>query len=396
MIKQPKEVSWFARVGLRSLAAVALMWSVACSGGPGESEKVGAESPSLEGFVEMSAAAMENVGLEVVPVATVTEAVLRATGSVIFDLNRVSKVGPRAEGRVVSIERDLGDRVHAGAALAVLESSELGEAEATHEQARAELDLARENYERESGLFEKGISSRREMVEARTEFQSKEAAFRSAAARHRTLGAIDHPEGTTSVGGLYTLSAPISGDVVERDLVRGQIVGPEDDLFTVADLTHLWIVLDIYDRDLSRLSEGLGVEVRTVAFPTETFRGTLTYVGQVVDPMTRTVKARVEIRNPERTLRPGMFATAIIHGLEADGGLSVPEEAIQDLDGRTVVFVPAGTGRFEIRDVTVGSVVDEGSVTIIEGLSEGDQVVSRGSFYLKSELLKDIFGGDEN
>jgi len=234
------------------------------------------------------------------------------------------------------------------------------------------------------------------MVEARTEFRSKEAAFRAATARHRTLGAVDHPDDTVSIGGLYALSAPIPGTVVERDLVLGQIVGPEDDLFTVADLTNLWIVLDIYDRDLSRVREGLEVEIRTAAFQDETYQGTLTYVGQIVDPTTRTVKARVEISNPRRTLRPGMFGTAVIHGLESDGALAVPQEAIQEIAGRSVVFVPAEPGRFEIRNVTVGSVLGGELVSILDGLSEGERVVSKGSFYLKSELLKESFGGDEH
>jgi membrane fusion protein, heavy metal efflux system len=392
--KQEMEAARLTRIGFTLLATMAVAGTVACSSAPEKPEQVSGDEDHVEGIVEMDSTAMATVGLAVVPVTTVTDATLSATGTIIYDQNRVSKVGPRAEGRVVRLEKDLGDRVLMGAALAVLESAELGEAEAAHEQARAELGLARENYERELALFEKGISSRKDMVEARTEFVSKEAAFRAATARHRTLGAVEHPEDEVSVGGLYTLSAPIAGTVVERDIVLGQIVGPADDLFTVADLTNLWIVLDIYDRDLSRVRGGLEVEIRTAAFATETFHGTLTYVGQVVDPTTRTVKARVEISNAARTLRPGMFATAVIHGLESNGALAVPDEAIQTIDGRSVVFVPAGPGRFETRDVTVGSVSGDGFVTILDGLTTAEQVVARGSFYLKSELLKESFGGD--
>jgi membrane fusion protein, heavy metal efflux system len=383
-----------SRMGLLVLIVLSVGGIAACSSDAETQDGAPAEEEHDEGFVAMDSAARANVGLEIVSVGPAGDAVLSATGTIIYDQNRVSYVGPRAEGRVLRIHADLGDRVRAGAALAVLESPDLGEAEAAHEQARAELTLAEENYERERGLFEKGISSRKEMVEARTEFLSKEAAFKAATARHRTLGAIDHPEDSVSVGGLYTLSSPISGTVVDRDIVMGQIVGPEDNLYTVADLTKLWIVLDIYDRDLSRLREGLDVEIRTAAFPRETFRGVLTYVGQIVDPTTRTVKARVEISNPERTLHPGMFATALIHGLEAAGSLAVPEASIQELEGRTVVFVPAGSGRFEIREVTVGAPLGDGLVTLLDGLSEGERVVTKGSFYLKSELLKESFGDD--
>jgi membrane fusion protein, heavy metal efflux system len=384
------------RIGRRGTAALALTWAVACSPGEDAGEGGEEEETHVEGFVEMDEAAMTNVGLEIVPVTVVSEAVLSATGTIIYNENRTSFVGPRAEGRIVSIDTDLGRRVRAGDPLAGLESPELGEAEAAHEQARAELELARENYDRELSLFEDGISSRKDMSEARAEFRSKEAAFRAATARHRTLGASDHPEDNASLGGMYTLSAPISGTVVERDLVLGEIVGVEDDVFTIADLTKLWIVLDIYDRDLSRVRAGMAVDIATTAFQGETFSGTLTYVGQVVDPITRTVKARVEIDNPDRTLRPGMFATALIHGLDADAALAIPDEAIQELDEGTVVFVPVGSGRFEIRPIIVGSGVGNGLVTILDGLIEGEQVVAQGSFYLKSELLKESFGGDEH
>jgi membrane fusion protein, heavy metal efflux system len=384
------------RIGRRGTAALVLTWAVACSPGEDAGEGGEEEETHVEGFVEMDEAAMTNVGLEIVPVTVVSEAVLSATGTIIYNENRTSFVGPRAEGRIVSIDTDLGRRVRAGDPLAGLESPELGEAEAAHEQARAELELARENYDRELSLFEDGISSRKDMSEARAEFRSKEAAFRAATARHRTLGASDHPEDNASLGGMYTLSAPISGTVVERDLVLGEIVGVEDDVFTIADLTKLWIVLDIYDRDLSRVRAGMAVDIATTAFQGETFSGTLTYVGQVVDPITRTVKARVEIDNPDRTLRPGMFATALIHGLDADAALAIPDEAIQELDEGTVVFVPVGSGRFEIRPIIVGSGVGNGLVTILDGLIEGEQVVAQGSFYLKSELLKESFGGDEH
>lgn len=382
-----------ARTGVLGLVALSLAWTAACSSAPEEPANREAEESHVEGIVALDSAAMANVGLEVVDVSEVMSDVLSATGTILYDQNRVSHVGPKAEGRVMRIERDLGDEVRTGTSLAVMESPELGEAEAAHEQARVELELARENHERELGLFEKGISSRKEMIEARTEFRSREAAFAAATARHRTLGAVDHRGDSVGLGGLYTLSSPIPGTVVERNIVLGQIVGPADDLFTVADLTRLWIVLDIYDRDLARVRQGLSVEIRTTAFADESFEGVLTYLGQVVDPTTRTVKARVEIDNPERTLRPGMFATAVIRGLETDGALAVPHESLQLLEGRTVVFVPAGPDRFEMRDVTTGSPVGDDRVTVLGGLSVGDRVVSRGSFYLKSELLKESFGG---
>ncbi|NJD18428.1 MAG: efflux RND transporter periplasmic adaptor subunit, partial [Gemmatimonadetes bacterium] len=308
-----------------------------------------------------------------------------------YDQNRVSRVGPRVEGRVVRIERDLGDLVAAGAPLAVLESAELGETEAEHARTQAELKLAQESFDREQGLFEKGISSRKEVLEAQAELERARAALGAASARHRTLD----PEDSVSVDGYYTLAAPIAGTVVGRDLMLGQIVGPGDDLFTVADLRSLWLVLDLYDGDLARVREGLPVEVQAAAFPGVSFRGTLTYVGQVVDSLTRTVKARVVVENPGGRLRPGMFVTALVRGVDAASAVVVPEAAVQRLEDRTVVFVPAGAGRYAVRDVVTASEASGGMVSVLKGLAAGERVVDQGGFYLKSELLKATFGGAE-
>lgn len=376
-------------------ALFVILAALGCGSDPDPSASPATEEHE-EGYVAMDSVAAATVGLEIVEVAEVTAASLEATGTVIYDQNRVSRVGPRAEGRVVRMVRDLGEVVEAGDALAVLESPELGEAEAAHAQAQAEVRLTRENHERERGLLEKGISSRKEFMEARTALERAEAALGAAEARHRTLGAFDHPDDSVTVEGMYTLEAPVPGTVVERDLTLGQIVGPEDNLFTVADLTRLWLILDIYDRDLARVKEGLDVEVRASAFPGEAFRGSLTYLGQVVDSLTRTVKARVVIENPDRRLRPGTFATAVIQVPTAIGVLAVPEVAIQRMDGRIVVFVPVGMERYQARDVVPGVQVGNGLVAILEGLSPGESVVAAGSFYLKSELLKESFGGDSH
>lgn len=376
-------------------ALIVTLAALGCGSDPDPSTSAATEEHE-EGYVAMDSVGATAVGLEIVEVAEVTAASLEATGTVIYDQNRVSRVGPRAEGRVVRMVRDLGEVVEAGDALAVLESPDLGEAEADHAQAQAEVRLTRENHERERGLFEKGISSRKEFMEARTAFERAEAALGAAEARHRTLGAFDHPDDSVTVEGMYTLEAPVPGTVVERDLTLGQIVGPQDNLFTVADLTRLWLILDIYDRDLARVKEGLDVEVRASAFPGEAFRGNLTYLGQVVDSLTRTVKARVVIENPDRRLRPGTFATAVIQVPGAVGVVAVPEVAIQRMEGRIVVFVPVGPGRYQARDVVPGEQVGNGLVSILQGLSSGESVVAAGSFYLKSELLKESFGGDSH
>lgn len=365
----------------------------ACAGEAGEASEDGLGAPVLpDGTVELDPSAALSVGLTVVEVVPMGEVTLAATGTVLYDQNRVSRVGPRIEGRVVRIAGDLGDQVAAGAPLVVIESAELGEVEAEHARALAELELAQESFDREQGLFEKGISSRKEVLEAQAELERARAALAAASARHRTLDPAD----SVSADGYYSLSAPIAGTVVERNVMLGQIVGPDDDLFTVADLRTLWLVLDIYDRDLARVRDGLPVEVEAAAFPGTSFRGTLTHVGQVVDSLTRTVKARVVVANPGNRLRPGMFVTALVRGVDAGAAVAVPQASVHRIEDRTVVFVPLGQGRYALRDVVTSGSVGDALVTVVRGLAPGDSVVSEGSFYLKSELLKQSFGGDES
>ena len=182
------------------------------------------------------------------------------------------------------------------------------------------------------------------------------------------------------------------------------IAGPETHLFTVADLRSLWIEVDVYEADADRVRAGSAAAVVTRAIPGESFPGHVTYAGGVVDSATRTVKVRVEVDNQQGRLRPGMYAEVRIEEQSAtraappagDSSVVVSELAVQDLDGQAVVFVPEGVaGRFVARAVTVGPRLPGGLVTILGGLTVGEQVVTRGAFQLKSELLKESFGDDD-
>jgi cobalt-zinc-cadmium efflux system membrane fusion protein len=319
-------------------------------------------------------------------VRLVRSTVLEATGTLAYDADAVAMVGPKAEGRIVRVVHDLGERVGRGEALALLESQEVGDLHAELARARAAAAVARRDYERERSLYEQEVSSEKEMLEARAAYESAVADTAAATAKLRTLGALDR-DGTG-----FQVSTPVAGTVVERDAVVGQIVGADDQLFTVADLTRLWLIVDIYEKDLARVRAGLDVEIRTRAFPDTVFHGEVTYLGQVVDPDSHTVKARVVADNPGGLLRPGMFVRAGIVLPEPMGTLAVPRAAVQTLRDTTVVFVPEGEGRFRAVPVRTGAQVGDGLVVLAAGVPEGQPVVGAGSFFLKSELLKATFG----
>jgi cobalt-zinc-cadmium efflux system membrane fusion protein len=172
------------------------------------------------------------------------------------------------------------------------------------------------------------------------------------------------------------------------------MASPADQLFTVANLDRLWIELDIYERDLSRVTRGQAVDVATAAYPGRSFPGQIVYVGDIVDPAKRAVSARVEIPNPDNVLKPGMFANALIRVGSAGRPVAVvPEEAVQQVEGRSVVFVPGPRpGEFRVQPVEVGEAIDDGRILVISGLQAGDRVVTTGAFALRSELAEGEIG----
>ena len=349
---------------------------------------------ATDSVVTLDSTSLRLAGIEIANAAPTTASDLLANGTITYDANKVSVIASRAEGRVVSVLTDLGRSVVAGQTMAVLESPEVGGTRGDLGKAQAALETARQNYEREKRLYEQQITPQKELLEAEGSYRSAIADHDAAVARLRALG------GMTGQGGQYALTTPLAGIVVVRNASPGQIVGPTTNLFTVADLKRVWITVDVYESDLPRVRQGAAVDVAPRALPGETFRGYVTYAGGIVDTTSRTIKVRVDIENPALRLRPGMFAQVKIAGPvgQATGstGVVVPELAVQDLNGRSVVFVPENApGKFVARAVTTGAAPAPDMITILAGLQPGERFVAKGSFQLKSELQKASFGDDD-
>lgn len=364
----------------------------ACGGAPDEAEHVEeAAARGLEGVVVLDTAAVRNARIVVATVEAGSGSGLSATGAITYDANRVSHIGPRTAGRVVTLFADLGGAVGGGQPLAMLESAEVGQIRAELREAEALGRIAGENYQREVRLQDQGISSRREVLDAEADLRRAEAALLGARERLDALGAA---QGT---GSQFSLTAPFAGVVVERHASLGEAVGPEDALFTIADLSRVWFELDVYERDLSRIARGQRVDVIATAYPDRVFPGTIAYVGDIVDAQRRTVRARVEIPNVDRALRPGMFASASVAAGGGAATVVVPQDAIQQLDGKTVVFVPGSApGEFRVREVEAGDPDEQGRVVILSGLTIGERVVVSGAFTLRSELSKAELADDDH
>jgi cobalt-zinc-cadmium efflux system membrane fusion protein len=324
---------------------------------------------------------------------------IQTTGEVHFDGTRLAHVSPRLEGRIHQVSVELGQHVAAGDALAIIDSVELGTSKAEYLSAKARLGLAQSTLDREEGLLERHITSEQQVIEARAARQEAAAMEQAASDKLRVLGVsktdIQGIRHSDPKAPLFTVRAPISGKVVELHATLGELVGPATEFATVADLSRLWIWVDVYERDLRRVSVGDGAEVRLDAFPEEVIAGRVAYLKDEVDRDTRTVRARLDVDNAEEKMKPGMFARVLLEHGGSDaptaGAVSVPPTAILRQGGEFLAFVKAGTHRYEVRNLRVGR-RSKDQVEVLSGLAPGDEVVVEGGFILKSELGKGEMG----
>jgi cobalt-zinc-cadmium efflux system membrane fusion protein len=360
------------------------------AGHGGEHEGHEGEEP---GVVTLTPEKQKSSGIEVRQIALEDAAVpLSATAVIETNMDRSAKISPRVTGKAVRIIASQGDRVKAGQALAYLDSVELDQTWADYLKAQGKVELTRKNLQREESLFEKKVCPEKDVLKARQELGEAEADLNLTKERFRLLGVnVSQFEATKGNGNhpLIPVTTPVGGVVIEKTITQGEMVNSEKTLFTVADLSTLWVVIDIYEKDISRLRLGSGVKVSVTAFPEKTFKGKISYISDVVDEKTRTEKARVTIDNSSGLLKAGMFAAVLI---EATGGgterlIAVPEEAVL-IDGtKSYVFIQTAPDKFRMREIAAGRTLGS-RLEVTSGLKEGDAVAVKGAFILKSELKK--------
>lgn len=355
-----------------------------------EKESAHAE-PSV---VKLTEEAQKASGIEFRAVALEPlSAPIEATAVIELNGDQVAKISARTSGRLVKLTASLGDAVKTGQALAWFDSLELGQAWAEYAKAKGRTDLAQKNLQREETLFAKKISPEKDVMRARQELAEAEADLAFAREKFHLLG-IDIGQIERKHEGdqhpLIAVTSPISGSVIERAATQGEVVSPDKLLFTVANLSKLWVIIDIYEKDLGRVKQGTSVKVSTTAYADKSFPGFISYLGEVMDEKTRTVKARVVVENSNRLLKPGMFAavTIDVKGSQTQKAILAPDVAVL-MDGEErFVFVRTGPDTFEKREIKLGRIFGK-RVEVVEGLSAGDEVVVKGAFTLKSELKKE-------
>ena len=344
-------------------------------------------------IVHLTLEAQKASGIEVLAVAQEPfSSLVEATAAIELNGDHVAKISARTSGRLVKLAASQGDAVKTGQALAYFDSPELGQAWAEYAKSKGRVEAARKNLQREETLFAKKISPEKDVIKAKQELSEAEADLAYANEKFHLLG-VDTDQFEKRHGGeqhpLIAITSPINGSVIERTATQGEVVSPDKTVFTVADLSALWVIIDIYEKDLPSVKSGTAVKVTTAAYPDKTFRGVISYLGDVMDDKTRTVKARVVVENAGRLLKPGMFATVTIEvkGVQSETAIMVPEEAVF-LDGtRNYVFVQTDPEKFAPREIAVGRTLGK-RLEVIRGLNKGEPVAVKGAFILKSELKK--------
>lgn len=315
-------------------------------------------------------------------------------GKVLANENRLAHLSARVPGRIVAVYADLGDRVQKGDRLLLLDSPAFGEAQLEYRKAGNALGVTEKALERAQALLDRGAIGAGEHQRREADYENARADMHEAEEKLHLLGMTEREIQRLAAKTLphaevaqVSLRAPFRGEVIERNATIGEVIDPNKTLFTVADLSTVWVRADFPEQQAGRLKTGLTIDVRVSAYPDTKFQGAITYVGAVIDPATRTVMARAEVSNPHGRLRPEMFAEITLL-TDEQSLLSVPRAAIQQVGSRAVVFIVQEPRRFEAREVTLGRTSPE-YVQIITGLAAGDEVVTQGSYALKSEYLRE-------
>ncbi len=317
---------------------------------------------------------------------------LSLPGEVVADPDRSARVSSPVAGRLVQVKLTEGSAVKKGDALAVVRVPELGKVRGALAATVAKAASARSNAERLAALADKGLAAKQEAVQAKAEADALDA---EATALRDQLAAFG--SGAGGGGAELVLRAPVSGVIVSRDAVVGQPVTAEQIIASIADLREVWFLGRVFEKDLGRLRIGAAAEVELNAYPKERFAGSVEYLGQQVDPVARTVTARVRLTNRSDILRIGLFGAAHVSVAEETKKgpvLVVPRNALAEVGGKTVVFVRHADDDFELHAVVLGESA-LGKVEIVSGLREGEAVVVEGVFTLKSAVLKSTLAEDD-
>ncbi|MEO5890737.1 MAG: efflux RND transporter periplasmic adaptor subunit [Ferruginibacter sp.] len=355
------------------ISITALLFS--CKGKEPEQEKSPATciTDSMAHIITIDTAVMGSIGDE-----------LKLSGEINFDDRKVSKVYPFSSGQVLQVNVSLGDKVNRGQALAVIKSADVSGNYSDLSTAGNDVAIAKKQMDNEQSLFNNGIASEREYLEAKENYQKAVTASSKLRNQIQINGG-----GRTSANGTYIITAPISGYIVEKKINQGGFIRSDanDNLFTVGNISDVWVWANVYETDISKVKVGYAAKVMTLAYPDSVFTGVVDEVSNILDPVTKVMRIRVKLPNEKQSLKPEMFANIIITNKEGSKSVSVAAKAIISEYGKNYVVVYKSRCELSVQEVEVLKTVGD-KAYIKTGLKEGDKVISQNQVLLFKALTE--------
>ena len=346
---------------------------------------------SFEGRAQMSAEAARQAGVETT-VAGPAQAIgtLSLPGTIGLNRDRVAHIVPRLSGVARAVHKSLGDDVKNNEVLAIIDSKELADAKSAYLASHERRALAQARFDVEKELYGKKVSPEQDYVEARQALAETDISVRTARQKLLALGLSEEALAETQRGGgssltQYELRSPFEGTVIEKHLALGEAVKEDSDCFVLADLSSVWAEIVVYAADLKRVRIGQAVSVHSADLGA-TAKGSISYIGDIVGETTRAARAIVDLPNPDRIWKPGLYVNVKIAEGETEFPVAVPEGALQSIRDWTVVFLTDGV-TYQAQPVALGRKVG-GWAEVLSGLEPGDTYVSANSYLIKADIEK--------
>lgn len=310
-------------------------------------------------------------------------------GSIEVKQNLLARIGSPVQGRIIEIKGELGKTVKQGDVLAVINSTELAKQQLAYIKSVQMVELKTKAYERAVLLFDADVVSEAQKLQRKTELSAAKADMEASKDQLTVMGMtvkeIEAIQSETQIDATTNIVAKIDGKIIKKNVNVGQVVDPTEDIFTIAMLNEVWGVAQVPERQIGFLKEGDDLLIDVPAYESKFVEGKITYLGDIVDPVTRTVTIRTEIDNAHGLLKPDMLITMKVSGKKIEK-VGVPINAIVSIDDIPNIFVKTGENKFLMRPVTLG-IKNKDAVHIDDGLLEGEEVVIDGAFHLNNERL---------
>jgi membrane fusion protein, heavy metal efflux system len=370
----------------------ALVWTaLAAAGCGGHGETASAESPAADARAKDDSIVVDDKMRASLTIAAVEErdaaSSLTIAGKVQFDEDRLSRVLVPVAGQIVDLRVKVGDVVRKAQPLCAVNSREASAAVGEHIESHKDLELAEKTAAMTEDLFQHDAASKIALQQAQSDLAKAQSKLARTEQALHALG-IDDDHRLASFTGRVPIPAPIGGSIIERKVTEGQFVQSDSTpIITVADLSTVWVIGDLFERDLHLVGVGQPAAITTAAYPGERFQGRVNYISEVIDPATRTAKVRISVPNPGGRLKPEMFAVVALGVAAGERVVVLTSRAIFTEDGRTYAYIDSGAGRFVRRSIEVAP--GEGAERrILNGLHAGDHVVVDGAILLRQEENK--------